>query len=112
MTVAEHQVTHIVIGNGTASRETVQLAAEAVPRCPSLRFAVVNEAGISTWSASEDACTEFPDVEVSLRSAVALARRWGKRSVCADAGEGARPSGGAAACRPVLPFQCEGVPLA
>ncbi|MCP5158012.1 MAG: RNA-binding transcriptional accessory protein [Gammaproteobacteria bacterium] len=72
-----HQVELVSIGNGTASRETDRLAAELIKRYPELRLQklVVSEAGASVYSASELAAREFPDVDVSLRGAVSIARR-------------------------------------
>ena len=73
----KHQVDLIAIGNGTASRETDQLAADLLKRHPDLRLTrvVVSEAGASVYSASELAAGEFPDLDVSLRGAVSIARR-------------------------------------
>jgi protein Tex len=73
----EHKVDLIAIGNGTASRETDKLAAELVARCPELGMTrvVVSEAGASVYSASAYASTELPDLDVSLRGAVSIARR-------------------------------------
>ena len=67
----------IAIGNGTASRETDKLAAELIARHPELGLTkvVVSEAGASVYSASELASQEFPDLDVSLRGAVSIARR-------------------------------------
>ncbi|MDS4029804.1 MAG: Tex family protein [Candidatus Contendobacter sp.] len=72
-----HRVELISIGNGTASRETDRLATELIQRHPELglRKLVVSEAGASVYSASELAAREFPDVDVSLRGAVSIARR-------------------------------------
>ncbi len=79
--VAKHGVTLIAIGNGTASRETDQLAADllkrihaAAPEHP-LQRVVVSEAGASVYSASEYASRELPELDVSLRGAVSIARR-------------------------------------
>jgi len=74
---ARHAVALIAIGNGTASRETDKLAAELISRRPDLQLAkvVVSEAGASVYSASEAAAREFPDVDVSLRGAISIARR-------------------------------------
>jgi uncharacterized protein len=65
------------IGNGTASRETDKLAAELMKRHPELNLqkVVVSEAGASVYSASEFAANEFPELDVSLRGAVSIARR-------------------------------------
>ncbi|MEO8672501.1 MAG: Tex family protein [Tahibacter sp.] len=67
----------IAIGNGTASRETDKLAGELMKKHPELKLAkvVVSEAGASVYSASETAAKEFPDLDVSLRGAVSIARR-------------------------------------
>ncbi|HAJ38080.1 MAG TPA: RNA-binding transcriptional accessory protein [Chloroflexi bacterium] len=97
--VQRHGVTLISIGNGTASRETEQLVAELIKRLeiggleigsssspaptlqspisqsPSLRYLIVNEAGASVYSASPLARAELPDLDVSLRGAVSIARR-------------------------------------
>ncbi|MDR3056204.1 MAG: RNA-binding transcriptional accessory protein [Zoogloeaceae bacterium] len=74
---AEFGVRLIAIGNGTASRETDKLAAELMQRHPELSLAkiVVSEAGASVYSASEFAAREFPELDVSLRGAVSIARR-------------------------------------
>ena len=74
---AKHHVQLISIGNGTASRETDALAAELVTRLPELRLVrtVVSEAGASVYSASERASKELPNLDVSLRGAVSIARR-------------------------------------
>ena len=73
----KHNVELIAIGNGTASRETDKLAGEAIAACanPKLQKVVVSEAGASVYSASEFAAKEFPDLDVSLRGAVSIARR-------------------------------------
>ncbi|WP_114811504.1 Tex family protein [Paraburkholderia kururiensis] len=73
----ETQAELISIGNGTASRETDRLAAELIARHPELKLQkiVVSEAGASVYSASELAAKEFPDLDVSLRGAVSIARR-------------------------------------
>jgi uncharacterized protein len=67
----------IAIGNGTASRETDKLAGELIKRYPALKVTkvMVSEAGASVYSASELAAKEFPDLDVSLRGAVSIARR-------------------------------------
>lgn len=74
---AQHQVRLIAIGNGTASRDTDKLAAELIRRHPELGLQklVVSEAGASVYSASELAAKEFPQLDVSLRGAVSIARR-------------------------------------
>jgi len=67
----------ISIGNGTASRETDKLAGELIKKHPELKLTkiVVNEAGASVYSASEFAAKEFPDLDVTIRGAVSIARR-------------------------------------
>ncbi len=72
-----HKVDLISIGNGTASRETDKLAKELMQRYPklSLTSIVVSEAGASVYSASELAAKEFPQLDVSIRGAVSIARR-------------------------------------
>lgn len=70
-----HQVTLIVIGNGTASRETESFVAEIVKQRPGLYYLITSEAGASVYSASHLARKEFPDLDVSLRGAVSIARR-------------------------------------
>lgn len=74
---AKHHVSLVSIGNGTGSRETERLVAEMVKMYPDLSLAkiTVNEAGASVYSASELAALEFPDLDVSLRGAVSIARR-------------------------------------
>jgi protein Tex len=73
----QHAVELIAIGNGTASRETDKLATELVKRLPELRMAkiVVSEAGASVYSASAYASEELPELDVTLRGAVSIARR-------------------------------------
>ncbi|GAA4110488.1 Tex family protein [Streptomyces hundungensis] len=73
----EHAVELIAIGNGTASRETDKLAGELIAKHPELSLAkvMVSEAGASVYSASAFASQEFPDMDVSLRGAVSIARR-------------------------------------
>lgn len=73
----KHNVTLISIGNGTASRETDKLAKELIQKYPELKMTsiVVSEAGASVYSASELASKEFPDLDVSIRGAVSIARR-------------------------------------
>ena len=78
---ATHGVNLIAIGNGTASRETDKLAADLIKRIQSIAAdtqiekVVVSEAGASVYSASEFASNELPDLDVSLRGAVSIARR-------------------------------------
>lgn len=77
--VRKHHVAHIAIGNGTASRETEQMAVELIAREQStgnqLSYMIVSEAGASVYSASPLAAEEFPQFDVNLRSAVSIARR-------------------------------------
>jgi protein Tex len=73
--IDRHHVTLISIGNGTASRETEKLVAELTRNAPQTRYLIVNEAGASVYSASALARQEFPDLDVSLRGAVSIARR-------------------------------------
>ena len=73
--VKEHGVTAIAIGNGTASRESEQFIASLLPEMPGVAYMIVSEAGASVYSASKLAAQEFPEFDVSLRSAVSIARR-------------------------------------
>jgi uncharacterized protein len=73
--IERHHVTLITIGNGTASRETEKLAAELTRNAPTTQYLIVNEAGASVYSASPLARAEFPDLDVSIRGAVSIARR-------------------------------------
>jgi uncharacterized protein len=75
--IAEHGVELVSIGNGTASRETDALVADVLKHHSELKFnkIVVSEAGASVYSASELAAKEFPDLDVSIRGAVSIARR-------------------------------------
>ena len=75
--VARHKVDLIAIGNGTASRESEKLVGDMMERFPDLKVTrvVVSEAGASVYSASELAAQEFPDLDVTLRGAVSIARR-------------------------------------
>src|ERR1700759_4138833 len=72
-----HRVDLIAIGNGTASRETDKLATELVKRLPDLKMSkiVVSEAGASVYSASAFASEELPELDVTIRGAVSIARR-------------------------------------
>jgi uncharacterized protein len=78
MLAKKHAVDLISIGNGTASRETDKLAGELMKQHPELKLTkvVVSEAGASVYSASELAANEFPALDVTLRGAVSIARRW------------------------------------
>ncbi|MGM9661706.1 MAG: Tex family protein [Oscillospiraceae bacterium] len=75
----KHGVEHIAIGNGTASRETEQMAVELIRRVGEtgqrMSYMIVSEAGASVYSASKLAAEEFPQFDVNLRSAVSIARR-------------------------------------
>ena len=73
----KHKVELVSIGNGTASRETDKLVKDLIAKYPKLRLSsiVVSEAGASVYSASELASKEFPDLDVSIRGAVSIARR-------------------------------------
>lgn len=71
----KHQVRHIAIGNGTASRETEAMAVEMLRSFPDASYMIVNEAGASVYSASPLAAEEFPAYDVNLRSAISIARR-------------------------------------
>ena len=73
----KHGAELLSIGNGTASRETEKLCADVCKRYPDLPLSriVVSEAGASVYSASETAANEFPDLDVSIRGAVSIARR-------------------------------------
>ena len=72
-----HKVDIVSVGNGTGGRETEKLVAELMAKMPELKLtkAMVSEAGASIYSASELAAKEFPDLDVSLRGAVSIARR-------------------------------------
>lgn len=70
-----HNVQHIAIGNGTASRETEAMTVELLRSFPGAGYMIVNEAGASVYSASPLAAEEFPEYDVNLRSAVSIARR-------------------------------------
>lgn len=74
---AKHEVDLVSIGNGTASRETDKLVSELCEKQPQLSLSkiMVSEAGASVYSASEAGAEEFPDLDVSLRGAVSIARR-------------------------------------
>ena len=71
----KHAVSHIAIGNGTASRETEAMTVELLRAFPAASYMIVNEAGASVYSASPLAAEEFPEFDVNLRSAVSIARR-------------------------------------
>ncbi|RXT58357.1 Tex family protein [Lacticaseibacillus chiayiensis] len=72
----EYQVTMIAIGNGTASRESEQFVSETLKQIKrDIYYVIVNEAGASVYSASQEARDEFPDLQVEQRSAISIARR-------------------------------------
>ena len=73
----KHKVDIVSVGNGTGGRETDKLVGELMAKMPELKLtkAMVSEAGASVYSASELAAKEFPDLDVSLRGAVSIARR-------------------------------------
>jgi protein Tex len=75
--IEKHGVELIVIGNGTASRETEQFIADVIGKLPGrkLQYIIVSEAGASVYSASKLANEEFPDLDVAERSAISIARR-------------------------------------
>jgi uncharacterized protein len=77
--IRDHGVALIAIGNGTASRESERLVADVIKRLPTDTIrptsVIVSEAGASVYSASELASQEFPDIDVSIRGAVSIARR-------------------------------------
>lgn len=74
--VKKDGVNTIVIGNGTASRETEEVVSELIAeQAPGLRYTIVNEAGASVYSASELASQEYPDLDVTVRGAMSLGRR-------------------------------------
>lgn len=75
--VEKYQVSLIVIGNGTASRETEQVVADFINENPSfhLAYAIVNESGASIYSASDIGREEFPDLDVTIRGAISIGRR-------------------------------------
>ena len=73
--VQRHGVTAIAVGNGTASKESEIFIADLIKNLPGVAYMMVNEAGASVYSASKLGAAEFPDFDVSLRSAVSIARR-------------------------------------
>ena len=77
--IKKHKIGHIAIGNGTASRETEQMAVEMIRMVnaggSNVSYMIVSEAGASVYSASKLAAEEFPQYDVNLRSAVSIARR-------------------------------------
>jgi uncharacterized protein len=73
--MAQTRADILAIGNGTASRETERLAAEVIKEVGAGAYVIVNEAGASVYSASALARKEFPDLDVSMRGAISIARR-------------------------------------
>ncbi len=74
--IRKHEVNMIAIGNGTASRESEMFVAELIKEAPHpVHYAIVSEAGASVYSASKLATEEYPDINVSLRGAISIARR-------------------------------------
>ncbi len=74
--VKKYAINTIVIGNGTASRETEEVVSDFIAEsAPDLRYTIVNEAGASVYSASELASQEYPDLDVTTRGAMSLGRR-------------------------------------
>ena len=73
--IKKHGVTAIALGNGTASKESEIFLADLLKSLPGVAYAIVNEAGASIYSASKQGAAEFPDLDVSVRSAVSIARR-------------------------------------
>jgi uncharacterized protein len=73
--IKKYAVTLIVIGNGTASRETELFISKIIKKEPKLHYLITNEAGASVYSASKLARKEFPDLDVSIRGAISIARR-------------------------------------
>ena len=73
--VQQYGVTAIAIGNGTASRDSEQFIVELLPELPGVAYMIVSEAGASVYSASKLGAEEFPDFDVTQRSAVSIARR-------------------------------------
>ncbi|MFP4456224.1 MAG: Tex family protein [Clostridia bacterium] len=73
--IKKHDIKLITIGNGTASRETETLVAEILSNFENVSYLIVDEAGASVYSASKIARKEFPDLNVSMRGAVSIARR-------------------------------------
>ena len=73
--VKKYGITAVAIGNGTASRESEQFIVSLLPELPGVAYMIVSEAGASVYSASKLAAQEFPDFDVTQRSAVSIARR-------------------------------------
>ncbi|MBQ5764770.1 MAG: RNA-binding transcriptional accessory protein [Clostridia bacterium] len=73
--INKHKVTAIAVGNGTASKESEIFVSELIKNFDGVEYMMVNEAGASVYSASKLGAEEFPEFDVSLRSAVSIARR-------------------------------------
>ena len=73
--IEKYGIEIVAIGNGTASRETEEFAVEVMREAKNIAYMIVNEAGASVYSASKLAAEEFPQFDVSIRSAVSIARR-------------------------------------
>ncbi len=74
--IEKYHINIIAIGNGTASRESEKFVADVIKKCKSdVHYAIVSEAGASVYSASKLASKEYPDINVSLRGAISIARR-------------------------------------
>ena len=74
--IKKHQINMIAIGNGTASRESEMFVADLIKKVDQeVHYAIVSEAGASVYSASKLATEEYPDINVSLRGAISIARR-------------------------------------
>ncbi len=73
--IKKYNINLIAIGNGTASRESEEFVADIIKDLDGVYYSIVNEAGASVYSASKEAQTEFPDLEVQERSAVSIGRR-------------------------------------
>ncbi len=73
--IAKYDINLIAIGNGTASRESEEFVADVLKEVSGVKYTIVSEAGASVYSASKEAQTEFPDLEVQERSAISIGRR-------------------------------------
>jgi uncharacterized protein len=73
--IRQHDITIVAIGNGTASRETEEFVSKYIAKNTDLKYVIVNEAGASVYSASDIARKEFPNLDVSIRGAISIARR-------------------------------------
>lgn len=73
--IAKYNINLIAIGNGTASRESEEFVADVLKEVSGVKYTIVSEAGASVYSASKEAQSEFPDLEVQERSAISIGRR-------------------------------------